>query len=151
MKFEDDLMEFEIQLKRVEKLIFLSNFFKSKKIILTTLEELAGANKFLMISILKLNHIKGKIKLSQDSKENKRILHEEIAKDWEIEEMLNLSERLMILAKKHKQSPIEFMRKGKVVILDENQNIETITISSLKDHLKNIKEIKNILKMQINA
>jgi hypothetical protein len=149
MSYEKNIEEFETDLKRAEKLLFLSNFFKSKKLILATLEEISSANKNLMIAILKFNHIKGNIKLSQNPKENKKILHEEIAINWDIEELLNKSQELSLLAKKHKESPIEFMKKGKVVILDDDQNIETITIFKLKQHLSNIKQIKEALKFRI--
>ena len=53
MRYINDINEFEEKRKRIEKLLFLSSFFTSKKIILTTLEETAEAGKLLLVSILK--------------------------------------------------------------------------------------------------
>ncbi|MDA3836791.1 MAG: hypothetical protein PF542_04160 [Nanoarchaeota archaeon] len=149
MQYEKDIEEFQIKIKRSEKLIFLAKFFRSKKMILTALEESASANKILMISILKFNHIKGNVKLSENAEKNKQILHEQIGNHWEMQHLLDNTEKLMILHKKHKSSPMEFMKRGKVIILDENNNIETITLEKLRDFLISIKEIKQIFKNQI--
>ena len=44
MEFENKIYHFETQIKKIEKLLFLSNFFKSKKIILYSLEEMTKIN-----------------------------------------------------------------------------------------------------------
>ena len=121
MRFINDIIKFEEKRKRIEKLLFLSSFFTSKKIILTTLEETAEAGKLLLVSILKHSHTMGDIVLTNESKDNMEILKTVIAKNWEIEKEVEEILELMELNKKHKKSPIEFMRKKKVVILDENQ------------------------------
>lgn len=150
MKYIDDINEFEVKFKRIDKLLLLGNFFKQKRLILTALEEQASAGKLILTSILKFHHMKGEIKLTNQPEKNIEILKNEISKDLEIElEVLHLLE-LMELNKKHKKSPVEFMRKKKVVILDENQNIETITIERLKSFKKSISTVKLKFKDKIS-
>lgn len=142
MKYIHDINEFEEKRKRVEKLLFLSNFFTSKKIILTSLEEMAEAGKLLLVSILKHSHTMGDIILTSNSKENMQILKTIVAKEWDIIDEVEEILELMELNKKHKKSPIEFMRNKKVVILDEDQNIEIINSVKLKKFLISIKTIR---------
>lgn len=151
MEYEKDIQNFEIKLKKAEKLLFLSNFFKSKKIILSALEELCAANKLLSVSLLKFHHIKGNVIISKDPKENKEILNKKIGKLWEIEEELESLSELMKINTEHNKSPTEFLRKNKVIILDENQNIYSIDIKKLKENLYNIKKIKEVFKIEITG
>ena len=151
MEYEKQIREFEIKLKKAEKLLFLSNFFKSKKIILSTLEEIAYANKLLSISMLKFHHIKGNIIISKDPLENKKILNEKIGKLWEIEEELEELSKLMKINSEHTKSPTEFLRKNKVIILDENQNIYSIDTKLLKENLNHLKKIKEVFKVKITG
>ena len=150
MPYEENIKEFEISLKRSEKLILLSNFFKNKKLVLTALEQISYANRNLLIAILKFSHAKGEIVVSKDPRENKKILHEIVGPEWDIEKLLEKSKELSLLTKKHMKSPIEFMKEGKVVILDENQDIYTITIQKLREYLLNLKRLKKILKYRID-
>jgi len=142
MKYIEDINEFEIRRKRVDRLILLGRFFGNKKLILTALEEQAYAGKLILTSILKYHHVKGFITLTNSPEKNLDILKSKISKDWEMELEVEHILELMNLNKKHKKSPIEFMRKKKVVILDEDQNIETITIERLKSYTQSITAIK---------
>jgi len=151
MKYINDINEFEEKIKRIEKLLFLSNFFISKKIILTALEESAAAGKLILVSILKYSHGVGDITLENESKINMEILKNIVAKNWEIEEEVKEILNLMELNKKHKKSPIEFMRKKKIVILDENQNIEIINSIKLKKFLISIKIIRKIFQKKMKT
>jgi len=142
MKYIDDINEFEIKTKRIDKLILLGRFFGSKKLILTALEEQADAGKLILTSILKYHHVKGLLKLTNNPEKNIELLQKEVSKNWELElEVAHILE-LMELNKKHKKSPVEFMRKRKVVILDEEQNIDTITIERLKSFRNSISLIR---------
>ena len=144
-----EILEFNQKSKRIEKLIFIATFFKSKKLILKILEEQYLASKNLAISILKFSHIKGEIKLQNNPDENLKILKETIANNWEIKKEVDDIISLFNIHKKHKESPIEFMKKGIVIILDEEQNIEKITINKLKKISKSTQKIRNIFEGRI--
>ena len=149
MKYLEDINEFNKKIKRIEKLIFLSRFFKNKKILLMSIEEQNHAGKILLTSILKYHHAKGTIIISKKPEENVQILKDIIAKKLEIEnEIANLL-KLFQLYKKHKESSIEFMKKGKIIILDEKQNIEKISTKELILFLSSIKIIKNSFQQNI--
>ena len=151
MKYLEELEKFNKKINRIEKLILLSRFFKSKKIMLTLLEEQASAAKLLMISILKFKHAKNEINITKNPQENIKILKEKIAKELEIENEIESLLRLLEIDKKHKDSPIEFMKKGNIIILDEHQNIQKISLKELNTFQKEIKSIANIFQLQIKG
>ena len=103
MKYLEDIETFNKKIKRIEKLLFLSKFFKSKKLLLTSLEEQNHAGKILLTSILKHNHAKGIITISKTPEKNIQNLKNIIAKEWEIEEEMENILRLFELNKKHKE------------------------------------------------
>ncbi|MBN2891305.1 MAG: hypothetical protein JXL97_05520 [Bacteroidales bacterium] len=131
-------------MKRIEKNLFISKFFKNKKLILTILEEEASAGKIILKSILKYNHAKKIITLTREISQNLEILKNKIAKDWEMENEISNILEIIDLEKKHKKSSIEFMRRGSVIIMDENQNLEKINNEKLKKTFESIKKIKEI-------
>ena len=151
MKYLEELEKFNEKIKRIERLILLSRFFKSKKIMLTLLEEQASAAKLLMISILKFKHAKNEINITKNPQENIKILKEKVAKELEIENEIESLLRLLEIDKKHKDSPIEFMKKGNIIILDEHQNIQKISLKELNTFLKEIKSIASIFQLQIKG
>lgn len=143
MKYINDIETFNTKIKRIEKLLFLSKFFKNKKLFLTSLEEQNHAGKILLTSILKYHHAKGLITISKIPEENLKNLKDIIAKEWGIQKEIENILKLFELHKKHKESPIEFMKKGKIIILDKHQNIEKISIHELTLFTTSIKIIKN--------
>ncbi len=145
MKNYINLENFFAIMQKFEKLLFLSSLFKSKKLILSSLETLSDAHKEISIIILKFNHVKNNIPISKDPKENKKILYELISKNWKIEKEMNQLLNLMEINKQHKNSQIEFKRNNKIIILDENQNIYSIDTEKLKKYSNAIKKIQNIL------
>lgn len=151
MKYLEELEKFNEKIKRIERLILLSRFFKSKKIMLTLLEEQASAAKLLMISILKFKHAKKEINITKNPQENIKILKEKVAKELEIENEIESLLKLLEINKKHKDSPIEFMKKGNIIILDEHQNIQKISLKELNTFLKEIKSIASIFQLQIKG
>jgi hypothetical protein len=151
MKYLSDIETFNEKIKRIEKLIFLSKFFKNKKLILTTLEEQNHAGKLLLTSILKYSHIKGEVTLGNEPKKNMQILKKVIAKKWEIQKEISHIVKIFEIHTKHKSSPVEFLKKGAVIILDEHQNIEKINLDILKNALNSIKTIKDIFHSRANS
>lgn len=142
MKYFEDITLFNETMKRLEKLLFISKFFKNKKIILTALEEESSAGKILLKSILKYNHAKGTIKLTKDISQNLEILRTKIAKELKIEEEIEEILDIINLEKKHKKSSVEFMRKSNIFIMDENQNLEKINSKKLRKTFESIKRTK---------
>lgn len=151
MEYLNEIETFNEKIKRIQKLIFITKFFKNKKIMLTLLEEEANAAKLLMTSILKLKHAKNEITLTKIPEENIKILKEKIAKDLNIKKEINSLLNLLKINKKHKNSPVEFMRKGSIIILDEHQNIQKISPKDLNQFLKKIKTISKIFQTQIKG
>jgi len=144
MKHSEEIKEFNELYKTIEKSLFLSRFLKNKNILLNCLEEEHRAGKLLLTSILKNYHLKGKITLTQNVEENKQKLIEISKENNLVEEVLNIFE-LFNLYKKHKSSSIEFLRQGKIIILDENQNITLEKLKTFFDSIKKGKEFFNSL------
>lgn len=151
MEYLNEIETFNEKIKRIQKLILIAKFFKNKKIMLTLLEEEAISSKLLMTSILKLKHAKNEIKLTKNPEENIKILKEKVSKDLKIEKETNSLLKLLEINKKHKNSPVEFMKKGNIIILDEHQNIQKISLKELNQFLKEIKTISKIFQAQIKG
>lgn len=149
MEYFNDINTFNEKMKRLEKIIFISKFFKNKKLILTTLEEEAHAGKLLLKSILRYNHAKKYVKLTNVISQNLEILKYKIAKEWEIENEIKNVLQIITLEKMHQNSPMEFFRKGNVVIMDKENKIEQIDVETLKKTFQSIKKIKEIFGLKI--
>ena len=151
MEHFKEIEEFNIKMRRLEKLIFISRFFNNKRLILTCLEEETLAGKIIIKSILKYSHAKNEVTLTSDLGQNIEVLRTKIAKDWDIEAPVIDILDIIKINRKHKESPTEFMRKGKIIILDEEQNIEKIDHGRLKKTFDSIKIIKERFNSIINS
>ena len=116
------------------------------KILLET--KIAVAN--CVNSILQYEYIYKRIALFKNADTNFRIFKEQCASKYNItKEEVELILELFDISKKHKQSPMEFIRNEKIIILSENLKPETIAIEKIKEFLLLAKNILNKTKRVI--
>ena len=96
----------EENIKKIDKLIVLSQVSRNKRLMLITLEEIEKV-------------MKKELELFSNSK----ISRNEIEK---IKELLRIT-------KAHKESPMEFMKEDEIIILSKNQEITKISMKKLTD------------------
>ena len=77
----------------------------------------------------------------KDEKEKIELFRKITSKHYNIDrEHIILIDEIKNLLSKHKESPIEFIRKDQLVICSTNYNIQTISINKIKDYLSKSKE-----------
>ena len=140
------LEESKSNLKNAENLISINyKIIKENKILLKALQEIGKAIK-LLIEIIEENKQK-ESPSSQINKDSIEILYNENKNCGLSEKQLIEIKNLFEVIKLHKQSPMEFSRKEKWVIMSEEFqtniiNLEMIekNIATTKDMLKSIEE-----------
>ena len=144
-KFLEYLQEAERKIQLAEHMAYVTfPLIKEKKLLLKILSEIDVAVLNLINSILQYEYLYKRISLTKDARENLRIFIEKCAPRYSINNQeINSIKNLIELTEKHRNSPFEFMRNDKVIIMSENLRTEILTIEKIKEF---VIMIKNILK-----
>jgi hypothetical protein len=124
---------------------------KEKRLLIKILDEIYTAMLNVINAILQYEYAYKRIVLYKDAKINFRTFREKCAPRFNInqDEIAKIMEIFRVI-EKHKQSPMEFIRKDKLVILSDNLHTDTITLDKLKEYLivaKNtLKKAENMIK-----
>ena len=142
-KFLEYLRTAEEKIQTADHMIYITfPLIKDKRLLLKILSEINIIVLNIMNSILQYEYIYKRINLTRDAKENLRIFVQECAPRYNItEQELKLILEILDLAKKHKESPFEFVKEEKVVILSENLKPSAITLEKTKEFLLVVKSM----------
>lgn len=142
-KFLENLQDAENIIQTIDHMVYVTfPLIKDKKLLLKILLETKTAVANCINSILQYEYLYKRIKLYKDSKTNFRTFEERCAPRYKItKEEIKLIIELFDVAEKHKQSPFEFVRNEKVIILSENLEQKIITIEKTKEFLVLAKNI----------
>ena len=147
-----NLIEAERMIITSDHLIYVTlPIIKNKRLLLRIIINLKGAIAKCINSILQYEYIFRRIRLSKNPKENMETFLNKSAPRYgigtsETRQILELFE----LAKKHEESPMEFVRGEKVVILSENLHKNIIAIEDAKRFLLLSKNVLQKTKEVIN-
>ncbi|MAG79144.1 hypothetical protein CMI40_02100 [Candidatus Pacearchaeota archaeon] len=152
-KFLENLEKAEKIVQTTDHMIYVTfPLFKDKRLLLKILLEIKIAVSSCINSILQYEYLYKKISLYKDPKTNFRTFEEECAPRYKIsKEDIRLILELFDLVKKHKESPFEFIRNEKIVILSEDLRTRTLTIEKIKRYLILTKDILRKTKQSINS
>ena len=118
------------------------SLIKDKRLLFKILDELNESFINIINAILQYEYLYKRIQLSKDNKLNLEIFKQKCAHRYNIQpEQTTKIFELFSLYQKHKESPMEFARKDKIVIMSDNLRTETLTIEKLKDFLIQAKDI----------
>jgi len=136
-KFIEYLDEAKKKIQTVDHLIYITfPLIKDKRLLLKILLETKIAISKCINSILQYDYLYKKINLYKKSETNFKIFKEQCALRYQItKEEINLITELFDIVQKHKESPFEFIKNEKVIILSENSRYKTITIEKIKEFL----------------
>ena len=150
-RFLEYIQKAEKIIQTVDHMIYITfPLIKDKRLLLKILLETKIAITNCINSILQYEYIYKKITLYKDATTNFKTFKEKCASKYKItKEEINLIIELFDLAEKHEQSPMEFVKNEKVVILSENLKPKTITIEKTKEFLLLAKNILNKTKREI--
>ena len=136
-KFLEKLTEAEKIIKTTDHMVYTSfPMVKDKRLLLRVLSEIKSAITICITSILQYEYLYKRISLYKEPRTNFRIFKEKCAQKYGItKEEIKLILELFELAEKHERSPMEFSRKGKIIILSENSDPKIFSLDKSKEFL----------------
>lgn len=142
-KFLQNLQEAEKIIQTVDHIIYITfPLFKDKKLLLRVLSEIKKAVSNCINSVLQYEYLFKRIKLYKDPKINLQTFTGKCAPRYNINKKeIGLIIQLFEIVEKHKDSPFEFIKDGKVIILSNEMEPETISVEKSKEFLVMAKEI----------
>jgi len=149
-KFLENLQEAEKIIQRMDHMIYVTfPLMKDKRLLLKIILETKIAITKSINSILQYEYLYKRISLYKESKTNFRTFQKQCAPRYEItKQEIKLISELFDIVEKHKQSPFEFMRNEKVIILSENLTPKALTIENAKEFLLLAKDLLRKTKKQ---
>src|SRR3989338_8762243 len=117
---------------------------KDKRLLLKALDEVYDSIVCIINAILQYDFMYSRIRLTNDPKQNFEIFLNKCAKRYNLleEEVKGIVE-LLTLIENHKKSPMEFLRKDKIVIMSDSLKTTVIDSERLKKYLNLSKSLVN--------
>ena len=150
MNFLEHLQEAERTIRSVDHMIYITfPLVKDKRLLFKILTEIKSAIVNCINAILQYEYINERVTLYKSAKENFETFINRCTVRYKItkEEIASILE-LFDIIEKYKDSPIEFLRNEKIIIVSENMKTKVITMEKIKFFLlltKNlIKKTKGI-------
>ncbi len=142
-KFLENVQEAEKNLKTIDHIIYVTfPLIKDKRLLLKVIQDIKGITTRCITSILQYEYLYKRVGLHKDSRENFKTFTEKCAPRYGIsKDEIRLLLELFEFVEKHKESPFEFVKNGKIVILSENSRPATLTLEKTKEFLIMAKNI----------
>lgn len=142
-KFFENLEKSEKTIQTAGRLLYVTYpLVKDKNLLLKILTEIKNGIASCINAILQYEYLYGRVRLSSNPKENFKTFVKKSCPRYNISETeIKRILRLFEVIEKHKESPLEFAKENKIVILSENMKIETITLEKVKEFLDSSKII----------
>jgi CRISPR/Cas system CMR subunit Cmr4 (Cas7 group RAMP superfamily) len=134
VKFLEHLQEAERTIQSIDHMIYITlPLVKDKRLLFKILTDIKSAIVSCINAILQYEYINERIVLYKSAKENfetfvKRCTFNYKITQREVESIIELFD----IIEKYKDSPVEFLRDEKIVILSESMKVKTITIEKIK-------------------
>ncbi len=142
-KFLENIVAAEKKIQVADHMIYVTfPLIKDKRLLLKILQEIKNAVMNCISSILQYEYLYKRIILYKNAKSNFKIFIEKCAPRYQItKEEINLILELFDFIEKHRESPFEFIKDDKVIILSNSLNPKTLTIEKTKEFLMLVKSI----------
>ena len=142
-KFIENLYEAEKALNKIDHIIYVTYpLVKDKRLLLKILVETKIAIARVINSILQYEYMYKRIKLYKNPKANLKVFVEKCAPRYNItSDEIKLVLELFDIVDKHKNSPFEFRKDEKIVILSENSHPKVIIFDDTKGFLRTARQI----------
>jgi hypothetical protein len=142
-KFLENIIAAEKKIHIVDHMIYVTfPLIKDKRLLLKILQEIKNAVMDCIRSILQYEYLYKRITLYKNPKSNFKIFIEKCTPRYQItKEEINLILELFDFIEKHRESPFEFIKDDKVIILSNDLNPKTLTIEKTKEFLMLVKNI----------
>lgn len=136
-KFLDSLESADRTLRTADHMTYITfPLIKDKRLLIKILSEIYSSVLNIINAILQYEYFYKRIVLYQDAGMNFKTFRERCAARFGIsQENIGKVVNLFEVIEKHKQSPLEFVRKDKFVIMSDNAHTDTVTTENLKEFL----------------
>ncbi len=144
-KFAENLANAEKILRTADSMVYMIfPLLNDKRLLLKIIQEIKNAVVICINSILHYEYVQRRVVLYRDSNLNFRTFSEKCAPFYKItQNEINLILELFDFVGKHKESPLEFTRNDKIVIMSSDMKSKILTLNKTKEFLV---LAKNILK-----
>jgi hypothetical protein len=151
-KFLENLATAERIIYTVDHMIYVTfPLIKDKRLLIKIIHEIKNAITACITSILQHEYVYKRVNLYKDPKSNFRTFREKCAPRYKItNEEIKLILELFDFIEKHKESPLEFIKDDKVVILSNNLKPKTLTPEKTKEFLILAKNLLRKIKENFN-
>ena len=142
-KFLEALAAAEKDLRTIDHMVYVTfPLIKDKRLLLKVILDIKEVVTGCITSILQYEYLFKRINLYKDSRENFKTFTEKCAARYNIQKgEIKLLLELFGFVEKHKESPFEFVKEEKIVILSENSKPTTLTLEKTKEFLIMAKDI----------
>jgi hypothetical protein len=125
---------------------------KEKRILFEILNNIYTSVLNIVNAILQYEYFYKRISLYKESRDNLAVFKERCASRYQIsqDEISKINE-LFSLIEKHKNSPFEFVRKDKIVIMGENLHTDFINLEKIKAYLLLSKDVLRKAEVRIRG
>jgi hypothetical protein len=142
-KFLENIIAAEKKIQTADHMTYVTfPLIKDKRLLLKILQEIKNAAVNCISSILQYEYLYKRITLYKDSKLNFKTFIEKCTPRYQITKgEVDLILELFDFMEKHKESPFEFIKEDKIVILSDNLKPKMLTVEKTKEFLILIKNI----------
>ena len=142
-KFLENIIAAKKKIQIADHMIYVTfPLIKDKRLLLKILQEIKNAVTGCINAILQYEYLYKRIILYKDPKSNFKTFTEKCAPRYKItREEINLILELFDFMEKHRESPFEFIKNDKVVILSNSLKPKTLTVEKTKEFLILVKDI----------
>lgn len=139
-KYESSLKKAKHSLRSADHLTYTTyQVVRENKILLKILEEIYNSIKLTINSVLQYEYLHKNIEIYKDPKENFKTFKKLSKKYGLKKEQLEKIIEIMEIGKKHRESPFEFGKKNKIVIMSGDKT-DSINIDKIKKYLIETKD-----------
>lgn len=142
-KVLETLKEAEEIIKKIDHLVYVSfPLLQDKKLLLNVIIEIKKAIKKCINIILQQEYFYRRIKIYKKPETNFKIFKEKCAARYDItKQEVELIAGLFEISEMHQQSPLEFVKNNKIIILSEDLKCSSVNIEKIKQFLNLGKDI----------
>ena len=142
-KFIENLDKAAIVLKTADHMLYMTYpLIKEKRLLLKILNETYQAILNVVNAILQYEYLYKRIQLYKSAKDNFEVFKNKCAPKYHISlEQVEKIKELFNLIEKHKNSPFEFVRNDKVVIMTNALKTDTVTLEKMKSYILMTKDV----------
>jgi len=142
-KFIESLDKASSVLKTADHMLYMTYpLIKEKRLLLKILNETYQAVLNIVNAILQYEYLYKRIQLYKSAKDNFSVFKNQCAPRFQISpEQVSKIREIFELIEKHKNSPFEFVRNDKVVIMTNALKTDTVTIEKMKSYILLTKDL----------